>query len=122
MLGRGRAAETVADRKGGYVLVSLRQLDLYPQISQVESIAVRGACRKEFCGSNFIAPQAAVLTVLAQFPVSEISTAMVPVFIPRNSCSNDICAQKTDSATASDVCAIMMTRIYSTNTTPPFRR
>ena len=80
MLGRGRAAETVADRKGGSVLVSLRQFDLFPQISHVESIAVRGPGRKEFCGSNFTAPQVAVLTVLAQFPVSEISTAMVANF------------------------------------------
>ena len=48
--GRGRAADAVAGGKGEYVLVSLRQLDLFPQIAHVESNTVRGPYRKQLCG------------------------------------------------------------------------
>ena len=36
---KGRAVEAVADEKGKYVPVNLRQFDLFPQIACVESIA-----------------------------------------------------------------------------------
>ena len=64
VVGRGRAAETVADGKGAYVLVSLRQLDLFPQIEQVESIAILGPYRKPLCGNNFTALQGTALTAV----------------------------------------------------------